>query len=529
MSALSKLYSGELEGISARLIEVEVDLHVGLHSFTIVGLGDKAVGEAKERVNAALKNSNKKSPNRENRRITVNLAPATIRKTGSQYDLAIALGYLCATKQIVNQLAKSEGKIIVLGELALDGRIRAVRGVLNIALLAKEHNFETIIVPKSNEQEARAIQGIKVRGVVTLQEAIDILENRKLDYSSFRETNDSIKNSETIETIKKTEQTQLDFSDIHGQHHIKRALMIAAAGHHNALLIGPPGVGKSALAERIPTIIPNLTEQEAIEVTQIYSSIGSQPNGLITQAPFRTPHHTASAVAILGGGTPVKPGEITLAHHGILFLDEFPEFNTEILQSLRTPLEEKVIHIARVKDKISFPTNTLLVAAMNPCPCGYYQDPGHPCRCGAKDILRYNKKLSGPLMDRIDLHIQVPRISTNELRPRSLDEDKKSEKGDEETESETMRQQVEQARAHMKKRFRREERRNGDMTSREVQELIKLSDDAKEFLLQLESNKISGRAYYRLIKVAQTIADLENSEIVTAMHCAEAFRYRKRD
>ena len=374
---LARIYSGELEGIDAKLIEVEVDLNVGIHAFNIVGLADKALNEAKERVNAALKNSGIKPPNQENRRITVNLAPADIKKTGSQYDLAIAIGYLVATEQI--QEFEAGGKIF-LGELALDGRLRPVNGVLNIAQMAGALGFREIFVPRENSNEAAVIKGIDIIAVENFSEVVEILEGRKaVQPIVFQQTM-------AIGAFAP------DFSEIKGQESGKRALLIAAAGGHNVLMIGPPGVGKSFLAAAMAGILPDLSVEEAIEITKIWSAAGLRPGRLIRERPFRSPHATASVVAIVGGGQDPKPGEISLAHRGILFLDELPEFQKNVLESLRQPLESGRVHIARAKHSLIFPAKFSLVAAMNPCACGYYGDMEQECKCSPYEVIKISKE-----------------------------------------------------------------------------------------------------------------------------------------
>lgn len=506
---LSRVYSAELEGIKAKIIEVEVDLNVGLHSFNIVGLGDKAVSEAKERVNSALKNSGIKPPNRENRKITVNLAPADVKKGGAQYDLAIAVGYLLATQQIKEFETKNK---IFLGELALDGRLRPISGALNIAEAAKKSGFEYLILPRENANEAAAIKNIKVTPIENLADAINFLENKK-----------SVE-PEVFIPVDYEEAQAPDFSEIRGQENAKRALTIAAAGGHNMLMIGPPGVGKSLLSQAIIGILPELTTEEAIEITKIYSAAGLAPGGLLSRRPFRQPHHTASVVAIIGGGTDPRPGEISLAHRGILFLDELPEFPKNILEALRQPLESGVVHIARAKQTLKFPAKFSLVAAMNPCPCGFYGDPEKECRCSAYEVIRYQKKISGPLLDRIDLQIKVDRIKIETLR----------EKKSFEPESPLVKKEVRAARKIQAERLERAHKNsriatNSEMNSRQTEEIIKLEPGAEKFLDALGRERLSPRGYYRLLKVARTIADLEKQEKVSAENLAEAFSYRLRE
>jgi magnesium chelatase family protein len=503
---MAKIYSAELEGIKARLVEVEVDLHVGLHAFNIVGLADKAVSEAKERVNSALKNSGVKPPNRENRKITVNLAPADLKKTGSHYDFAIAMGYLLATEQIKD--FGSRGKLF-LGELALDGRLRPVSGALNITELAAQKGFEQIFVPVQNANEAAAISGISVIPIESLAEAMEILENKRVAESAvFHET-----------SAKKI--SAPDFAEIRGQENAKRALTIAASGGHNMLMIGPPGVGKSLLAQAMTGILPDLAPEEAIEVTKIYSAAGLTPDGLVNERPFRSPHQTASLISIVGGGTNPRPGEISLAHRGILFLDELPEFPKNILESLRQPLESGIVHVARARGTLSFPAKFSLIAAMNPCPCGFYGDPEKECRCGAFEVIRYQKKISGPLLDRIDLQVRVPRIPLQELRGTARKESASSA---------DVKRTVERVRRVQAERFKKTSIRvNAEMSSKQTEQLTELDHDAEKFLKTLEQSRLSPRGYYRLLKTARTIADLDKSEKTRAEHLAEAFSYRLRE
>ncbi|MGE5399798.1 MAG: YifB family Mg chelatase-like AAA ATPase [Ignavibacteriales bacterium] len=505
---ISKIFSSATFGIDAFLVEVETHIEKKLPSFTIVGLPDNAIKESRERVLAAIKNSDFEF---QIKKITVNMAPADIRKEGSSFDLPIAIGLLSASERVQNRWLSDT---VFLGELSLDGKLRPIKGALPIAVEARKKGIKRIILPPECAKEASIVEGIDIFPAEDLKEVVGFL-NDEIEKEPLVTSRD--------EVFAQVNQYHVDFSDVKGQENVKRALEVAAAGAHNILMIGPPGSGKTMLAKRIPTILPPLSFEEALETTKIHSVAGIIPKdkALITVRPFRSPHHTVSDAALVGGGSVPRPGEVSFAHHGVLFLDELPEFKKNVLEVLRQPLEDSRVSISRSKMSLEFPANFMLAAAMNPCPCGYFSDPNKDCTCAPPQIQRYMAKISGPLLDRIDIHIEVPAVKYKELS-----NDSKGEA------SEVIRSRVIKAREIQLKRFSQVKHifNNADMGTREVRQYCVLDTAGAEILRMAMSRLgLSARAYDRILKVSRTIADLDNAEQIRPNHISEAIQYRSLD
>jgi magnesium chelatase family protein len=500
---VSRVFSAQTSLLSVQIIQVETDISRGLYAFSIVGLADKAVEESRDRVSAAIKNSGLTSPKTKNQKIIVSLAPASVPKEGPAFDLAIALSYLLSAEEIDFDPKEK----IFLGELSLDGSLRPIRGVLPITRAASEKGFKEIYVPEENVKEAALIDGIKVFGVESLGQVLKHLSGEKL-----------ISPTPKTKLSRSARENRTDFSDVRGQERAKRGLLIAAAGGHNVAMYGPPGTGKTMLARAFSGILPQLSFDESLETTSIYSVAGVL-GGFITEPPFRSPHHTASYVSLVGGGATPRPGEVTLAHRGVLFMDEFPEFERRVIESLRQPLEDKVISVSRAKGTAHFPADVLLVAAMNPCPCGNYGFKGKQCICTPSALARYRRKMSGPIVDRIDIWLEVDRVM-----PRDLSEGEAGER------SEIFREKVERARNIQKKRFELKGSKlskNSEMSARDLATLVFVEPSAQQALnLAAERLGFSPRVYHRMIKVARTIADLESSDSVSRDNILEAVEYR---
>ncbi|MFQ5924817.1 MAG: YifB family Mg chelatase-like AAA ATPase [Dehalococcoidia bacterium] len=503
---LAKVMSCAVVGLEGAIVEVEVDISSGLPAFTIVGLPDAAVQEARERVRAAIRNSGCSFPMK---RITVNLAPADLKKEGPAYDLPIAVGILLSSEQLSAEIAET----LFLGELSLDGSLRHTHGILPMVALAKEKGLSTVFVPTTDAREASLVAGVRIIPVNSLAELVSHLcgEVAIPDYQP----------EGILEGEAQAGWSAMELAHIKGQEHVKRALEVAAAGGHNLVMSGPPGSGKTLLARSLPSILPKMTMAEALEVTKLYSVSGLLPSDtpLIIQRPFRSPHYTISHAGLVGGGRWPRPGEISLSHRGVLFLDELPEFGHAVLEVLRQPIEDKVVTISRAQGSVTFPANFMMVAAMNPCPCGYYGDPIKECTCSPSLISRYQKRISGPLLDRIDMFVQVPRIEYEKLTEERLGEG-----------SDAVRLRVERARHIQQQRFQGTKLTcNAEMTPVEVREFCQVGAEAQGLLrAAMKQLALSARAFHRILKLARTIADLSDGQTISASHLAEAIQYRPR-